>query len=201
MAQALPRVILTWQANNFYPASYLGKPLPTQNTPVTVSLELVRDGALTDLSRANISWYVDNIFIQKGDGMKYFSFLTTKGQGNTHVVRALIILEDTSYESFISIPITSYQTIIRHTPQHVRPQSTITLEILPYFFNISSIKDLKFSWKINNQSISKSGDNTLIFDTGTPQNTLQRSFLASVFTQNQVNPFEFNETKTTLLVE
>ena len=49
-AASVPELILTWQAQNYAPASYEGKRLPTGNTIIAAAVELIDGGKVINLS-------------------------------------------------------------------------------------------------------------------------------------------------------
>lgn len=193
-AQTPGQVILTWQANNFYPADYAGKALATPNTPVTISAEILRDGKLIDLSKGTFTWYVDEKLLSRAQGLKEILFTVKKSVGDSHFIRVTIKSGNDLFESSVRIPI-SRQTVVLESPypNHlVRAGSQAVLQAMPYFFNIPSLQDLTFSWQINNDKQKGSGsDNQLILNIGTPQTPNQDVIRITTLVRNKNNPLEF----------
>jgi hypothetical protein len=178
-AQTPAQVILTWQANNFYPADFNGKPAATPNTPVTVAAEVLQGGKLTDLSQTTFTWYVDEKFQSRGNGLKEIVFTVDKSVGDSHFVRVNIQSDSDVFENSIRIPVSSPVVILK-TPypnQLVRTGSKPEITAVPYFFNINAFRDLNFSWQLGTGEIKESGnDNRLVLNIGTtppPENTIQ----------------------------
>ncbi len=193
-AQAPAQVILTWQANNFYPADYTGKALATPNTPVTVSTEILRDGKLIDLSKGTFTWYVDEKLLNRTQGLKEILFTVKKPVGDSHFIRVTIQSGNDFFESSIRIPV-SQQIVVLESPYPnniVRAGSQAVLQAMPYFFNIPSFQDLTFSWQINDGERGGNGsDNQLVLNIGTPQTPNQDKLRITTFVQNENNLLEF----------
>ena len=193
-AQTPAQVILTWQANNFYPADYTGKALATPNTPVTVSAEVLRDGKLIDLSEGTFTWYVDEKFLNRTQGLKEILFTVKKPVGDSHFIRVTIQLGNSLFESSIRVPVSKHLVVLEnpYPNQLVRVGSKTIIRAVPYFFNISSFQDLTFSWQINNSEQGGGGsDNQLVLNIGTPQTPSQNKLRITTLVQNKNNPLEF----------
>ena len=197
------QVILTWQANNFYPANYQGKALATPNSPVSVTAEVVKNSNLLDLSQANFTWYVNEKFLTSGRGVKEIVFPVKKLGGDDYFIRVKIELRNEQFETSIHIPIAS-QTIVLESPypkQRVPAQNRIALEAVPYFFNVPSIKDLTFSWRVNSKDLSGDNNSRLTLNIATPFTEDQRTIRITNSVQNRLNPLEFARTNLNLIVD
>ncbi|MFH0712269.1 MAG: hypothetical protein V2A55_00190 [Candidatus Jorgensenbacteria bacterium] len=168
-AQTSAQVIMTWQADNFYPADFGGKAPATPGTPLTVSAEVLRSGKLTDLSGASFTWYVDEKLKGRGDGLKEIAFSASESVGDSHFVRVGIQLEDEIFENSIRIPVSSPMVVLEspYLNQLVKSGNKIEVTAVPYFFNVDAFRDLNFFWQVNNGGIQKSGnDNLLLLNIG-----------------------------------
>ncbi len=177
-AQAPAQVILTWQANNFYPAGFSGKALATPNTPITVSAEVLRNGRLVDLEEASFIWYVDEKLASRGDGLKEITFTVNKSSGDSHFVRVYIESGTQVFENSTRIPVSSPRVVLKapHPNQIIRTGSKPEVTAVPYFFNVSNFQNLNFFWQIDTGKIRESGnDNRLILNIGEarPGQTIQ----------------------------
>ena len=201
-SQENTQILLTWQANNFYPADYQGKPLPTPNSRVTVALEVLKNNKFLNLNQANIFWLLDDKPLDNGRGLKEVSFVVKKREGDNHVVRVTVQLENQNLESLIRIPISKKIIVIEnsHSDKPVPANSEITLRAIPYFFNIASLNDLSFSWQADTEKETNLGDNHLVLKIGQPKTLEQSSILISSFVQNVRNPLEFAEAKLKLSI-
>jgi len=193
-AQTPAQVILTWQANNFYPADYAGKALATPNTPVTISVEVLRDGKLLDTSEGTFTWYVDEKLIDRAQGLKEILFTVKNPVGDSHFVRVAIKLENDVFENSTRIPVSEHVVAIEapYPDKLVRAGSKALLQAMPYFFNVFSLEDLTFSWKINERVSEAGSDNQLILNVGTPQTEAQRTIQIISTVQNSRNFLEFS---------
>ncbi len=194
------QIILTWQANNFYPADYRGKAMATQGTPVTVSAEIFINNKPIDLSQAVFTWYVDDEIKNSGQNLKEITFAAEKPEGDSHFVRVTVKVGGRDLETSIRIPVSKH-LIILETPypdQLVRTEIKTQIQALPYFFNISSLADLNFSWQVNEKNLETGNDNRLILNLGEPKTNEQREIQIHVSVQNQRNQLEFAEMRTKL---
>ena len=187
-------LIVTWQANNYFPADYMGKAAATPNSPIIVSVELVQKGKLADITGADIKWYADNSIIANGAGQKTVSFAATQSENGYQNVRVLVDAGNASFENSVRIPIVKPSIVITSflKDQSVKPGDEVAFQALPFFFNVDSLKKLTFFWQINNQSAAGDG-NKLTIKVGTPKSDFQNSILVSATAQNSDNPYEFNK--------
>ncbi len=200
-SQSNTQVIITWRANNFYPANFSGKPLPTPGTPVILDAEILNAGKLMDLSQANFTWYVDEKIISSGQGLKETVFNGQKTEGDDYFVRVAIELNGNKFENSTRVPAASPFIVIENpnADKNISPKSQASMEIIPYFFNVSSLDDLIFSWNINGNPVN-SNNNQLTINVGTPQTPDQSIIQIGAFTQNRKNPLEFASAKTKLFI-
>lgn len=194
-------LILTWQANNYFPADYPGKALVTPNTVVVASVELLQNNKLADLTKANIQWYVNGDPTINGVGLKTTSFIA-KPQSDGYVsLKASVTLGNSSYDGSDRIPTTQPQIVIS-TPdskKSVPAGSQTTVLASPYFFNINSLDDLSFFWSVNNQAVASSGDQIAI-NVGTLNSDYQGLVQISVTAQNKNFLYEMGKETTNLSI-
>ena len=148
-AQVLPEFLISWKTNNYAPPEYQGKILPIKNTVVDVSMELIDKGKIINLSPYEVRWFVDDEVQTAKFGMKNFTFEidTFTGKSSVLVKAEVINYRGTNLEKIILIPIADPElTIIRLNKN--------TFKALSYFFNVSAINDLNFTWSVNNVSTS-----------------------------------------------
>lgn len=193
IGQTTNPVIITWQANNYFPASYAGKAAVTPGTLVIASAEINQNGKLTDLTGADIRWYVDDELVGSGTGMKTVSLSARQQQSGYQNLRVVVNIGGASLENSIQIPI-SQPIVVIATPspdKTVRAGDQLNIEAVPFFFNVGSLDELKFTWLINNQQVTGQ-DNRVSVNVGTPQSIYQNSIPVAVTVQNSLNPYEFN---------
>jgi hypothetical protein len=171
-AQTPAQVILTWQANNFYPADFGGKAQAAKNTPITVAVEVLRNGRLVNLSEATFTWYVDEKLQGRGNGLKEISFTVNKLVGDSHFVRVSVQSGENIFESSIRVPVSKPAVVLEapYPNQLVGNGDRPEITAVPYFFNINSFQNLNFFWQVNNGEVRDSGnDNQLALNIGTVQ--------------------------------
>ena len=201
-AQTNTQIILTWQANNFYPANYEGKPLATPNSQITAAVEVLENNKLLNLERANIVWLLDDKPLSNGQGLKETGFAVKKREGDNHTLRVTIQLENRKLESLLRIPVSKKFVVIENPyPNGLIPaDSEIALQAVPYFFNIASLSELSFAWQANTEKETNLGDNRLVLKFGKPIALDQNSVFVSSFVQSARNPLEFAEAKIKLTI-
>jgi hypothetical protein len=188
--------ILSWQAQNFFPSDFQGKPLPTENTRVLVSLTALRGGAFVDLSRTSIRWYVDSTAVSRGVGLTDISFVVTKHQGDFHYVRASIEWPNADpQDTAVQVPVTERFIVLGGVPTNtlLSPSIDITLEAFPYFFNIASLGDLNFYWTVNGKRVSGVLGNAVTLTVPTADPVNGGSLSASVVAQGKRDLLEYGK--------
>lgn len=192
-AQTSNPVIITWQANNFYPADYQGRVLPSFDTPIAVAAEVVQNNKLTDLSQANFLWYVDENLISRGVGLKETTFNAKKSAGDYHFIRVVIQTPDGgSFTNSTRIYVQTPMIIITgdFPNQAILVNDQTVLNAVPYFFNVTSLNDLNFSWLVNGQQQNSGSDNQLLLTINGPKAASGGSLQLMAAAQNIKNPFE-----------
>lgn len=195
------QAIITWQANNYFPANFQGRALATNKTPISASVELVVNQKIQNISDATIAWYIDGSFFRKGTGLKEISFSVSKAKGDSHSIRVSIRTSEIETGASASIPIFDPEIVIETggAGDLIRGGSQITFQAVPYFFNISSMSDLSFSWKVNGSQKAE-GVSALTLNVGSPQTEAQRNLLVEVFAKNLKNAFEFSKQQLKLII-
>ncbi len=196
------QAVITWDANDYYPSDFKGKPMPTNGTNVSLSVILTQNQRLVDVSSMPILWYVDGNFLGGGVGSYQTSFRVTKTAGDYHTVMVEINTPDgQTISTSESIPVSNYLAIIDapYPADQVQKNSTVNLEIIPYFFNVSSLNNLLFSWNVNSlQKTNQSLDNTLSLQTGSVS---PQTVNVSAYIENSSNQYEFANGKINLYVQ
>jgi len=142
---------LTWHAGNFYPADFTGKPLPTAQSTLTITVTDIINSKVQDLSGRTVTWYVDGEYYANGTGLETISLPVGKGLGSTYSVRATIQSDGGGIDALSIIPIfKAFAAIDAPIPNLMVPQGTsVALSAIPYFWGVTSINDLSFSWVVN----------------------------------------------------
>lgn len=198
------QIIITWQANNFYPSDFSGKTAATPHSSVTAAAELLSNQKLQDVSGADIAWYLDGNFLQEGTGLKETSFVITKASGDSYLLRAVIQPKNGQpFEKSITVPVTNPKIIIEssYPNQTVAANSQPHFQAVPYFMNINSVQDLNFTWQINGQNQASGSDNQLNLNVGSPQASSQNYLQIGVSAKSSKNPFDIFSDQIQLLIQ
>jgi hypothetical protein len=197
-----PQVILTWSASNFYPSNYAGRALPSTQTPITVSAELLLNGKFTDISKAQINWYKLEDKIEGGVGLKQIVVIPDTNDLDSIFVRAEVVLNDTTSEQSILIPISKPVVAIEIPYPHsvIDANTDITLRAVPYFFNISSLDRLIFYWQVGSIKKDMGSDNSIALKIGTPSTDAQKTVGVSSYVQSKDDLTMIIKTDTNLYI-
>jgi len=192
-------VIITWQAQSFVPADYAGKSLPTTGVNIKAGLEIVEENKIQDLSKLNIRWYLDGKLLTQGLGLKEINFRATRAATYSHFLRAAIQDEE-EISGGVNIPIISPKLIIKTPSPAVNyiPLGKTLLQAVPYFFNVSGLKELVFNWVVNEKTIKGANVLELELTPPIPQNSNLR---IRVTAQNLNNELEFGSKEINLYVQ
>ena len=185
-------VIITWQANNYFPADYAGRAAVTPGTPVIASVEIIENNKLVDISKSDIRWYVNDEFKSGGSGLKTFSFITKQRGSGYETLRASVGVGDASFQNSVQINIVQPEVVLdaKSSDKTVRARTQLSLSAIPFFFNVDSLNELSFDWQINNERVS-SNNNEVSVNVGTPNSQFQKSVPVTVTVKNSGNPYEF----------
>lgn len=195
-------LIITWQANAFFPSDYTGKSWATPNALIVLSAEVVKENKILNLANATFYWYLDSQLLQTGQGLKKTSFKVSKLEGDNHFISLTVKPEEGGViETSLQIPVFAPQLVIENNLRQTSllANSQILFSVTPYFFNIASLNDLDFSWQINSQKQTVK-NNQLLVNTGQPQTPEQKNLYLEVLAQNKKNLFEFVSQKMKLLI-
>jgi hypothetical protein len=164
-------LVFTWNAENFYPANYPGKAYATEGSPVTVSAEMLQGGRFLDVSEANVKWYLDNKLYAEGRGLKEIQFTAKSRRGSSHIVRALFERAGVKTEASVQIPVRAKEVVVESSAPSgsVPANSSVSLLAVPYFWNVSALSDLRFSWRIDNRDIPNENEQSLFIQFGAPK--------------------------------
>lgn len=153
---SVPKLFLTWSSNTYVPPGFAGKIMPTANSQITASVELIDGGKIIDLSRQNVYWYVNNNFLSGGIGLQSVTFRAPEAAGGMLPFR----VEVPDYSKgdqlkTIEIPIVRPEAIIEMPfPSGKFSSSPLQLIGQPYFFNADTVSKLIMNWNVNGQTPS-----------------------------------------------
>ena len=156
--QGQSQLVITWHASRSYiPPSYLGKALPNQSSQVTASVEAFTGGARGDLSKVTVYWYLNDVLLGGGPGVRSMTFNLFGGGGSQD-----LRVQATDYPAGLlttSVSIPSVDPIVVIEAPYAGGffnTNPLLVNAVPYFFNITSGSQLGFTWTVNDQT----GSNT-----------------------------------------
>lgn len=151
--QSGPQFLVTWSAASYAPLGFSGKILPTANSPITASFEVINQGKPVDLSGKTIYWYANDTLIENASGKQAATFLAPANAPDTVSLR----IELPNYNGFtfteIKIPIVSPKAVIE-SPYRRGNFSGASASVtgVPYFFNVKNPSSLSFFWNVNGEA-------------------------------------------------
>jgi hypothetical protein len=193
-AQTASSLIITWEANNYFPADFPGKAMITPGTPVTAAVEEVSGNKLADLAGAQISWFVNDNLVQSGLGLKSITFNASPDSNGLVTIRVQVQTPAGSFTGSASILATAPFSVIDYPSiaKTLPAGGNVSFTAWPYFFNVNSLSQLTFTWQLNGQTIT-SGNNQLLVQVNVPQTGSQSMLPVTLTTQNSQNPLEFSK--------
>jgi hypothetical protein len=151
-----PTFLITWKTTGSYiPSFYIGKALPTYGSKITASLELVSpQGKILNLSGQTIYWYVNDTLVGGGSGVQQVTFPPIGDAPNIANLRVTIPNYNGSYLIHaINIPMVLPEAVIYAPyPNGQFTQNPLTVQAIPYFFNIADPSGLSYAWSVDDQA-------------------------------------------------
>jgi hypothetical protein len=201
-AQSSPSldIVLTWRAHTYYPANFNGKAEATPGAPVTIGLQVLKDGVIIDPAEMNFVWRLDGVVISRGIGLSYAEFFATATPNTHHEVRVSVSKKGNSLgEGFTTIPVRRPLLVLEHSyPDRILQSGTqVPMRLVPYFFTVSSLDDLRFFWQVDGGDYETSdGDNALVLTVGgLPEGVPKQTFVITGTAQNIIREIEFANTR------
>lgn len=165
-----PQILLTWQALSYAPANYQGKVLPGPGSIITASVEIIDQGKIADLSKNIIYWYLDGSLVGSGVGKKTVNVRAP----NRALQETEIMVQIPGYKrgllfKRIALLVASPLAVIE-APYAGRSfgSRSIAVKGVPYFFNVTDLSTLVFSWTVNGepapQATSTEGKTELVIN-------------------------------------
>lgn len=192
-AQTPPEFLVSWKAINYVPANYRGKILPSDSTPIEISFDLISGNKIVDVSKKEISWTINARTFASGTGMKKIRF-NSKNKGQS--VRITVFdYNGADLDKFLDIPVTIPEVALDAKIPNNNPLGLKSYLFLarPFFFNVSSLKQLIFNWKVNDQTTGGSVENpeALNLNLKSLAQPAETDLTISVSAQNAFNDLEF----------
>ncbi len=181
-AQEAPLARITWKASNYHPPFYEGKNLPGHNTPTDFYLTLIDNGKTVDLSPYHIRWYQDSNIVIQGTDLRRMTTNAQRNRGNETIIKAAILNYKNIPEIWgiarVSVPRPKAIIDAPYAEAIIKkPDATLTL--LPYFFNVTNLSELRFDWLINNNNaLQPSRENPQLLKIIVPETTALNTTIA-----------------------
>lgn len=202
--------LITWQAQNLYPATYEGKAYPVSNTPLAMSAIIKKGKDMLDLSSSEYTWYADDRLIASGAGKSKITFSPRYSQGEYVFVEVRIKLDadglrktgkttddpiiQKTFRLYLKEPVVALE--LPFYDKYVSPGKEILLKAFPYFFNAESLDSIMFWWQVAGITKNGLGGNTVPL---IPANVSgSNSLMITTTAQNMKQEDQYAQTKTTI---
>lgn len=158
-AQTTPQFLVSWKSGNYTPPEYIGKTLPSFNSPVLISFELINAGRPVDLSKNTIQWFINDSLFQSGAGIQKISFFAPSTAGTLTIQIKIPDWNGVVLIKNIEIPVVSPEAVVE-TPFSGTIVSTKSFKLVarPYFFNIPNLQYMNYTWTIDGKNPEKLTD-------------------------------------------
>jgi len=142
--------LITWKSNGFVPSAYQGKILPAKKSRVALAFEIIKAGQSINLKNSEVRWFVNNKLIGRGVGLKKIT-LTVSDTNDLAVRISVKGPGKDEWEKLVVIPVARPELIIDGPTIVEGGAKIVTFYGRPFFFNIKSLKDLTFKWRVGGQ--------------------------------------------------
>lgn len=145
-----PQLFLTWSAQNYAPAEFTGKVLPTARSRMRAAVELIANGKLVDLKNYTLYWYMNDQFVDGGKGMAHVSFFAGEAIGPAELRVQIEDYPGGPIQKTVEIPVVRPMVVIQ-TPfsEGLLTRTQFEAVGIPFFFNVKDIGELILSWSVN----------------------------------------------------
>ncbi len=202
-ALAATEPIISWRAVSYVPAGFIGKVYPTANARVEAAVTLVDGNKIVNLSRNQIQWFLDDAPVGGATGQTSAVFNAGTVYGN-HVIRVAISYQGSTIENSRIFSIVKPEIVLT-TPA---PYQQIAIgknafRALPYFFNTTSLQDLRFTWLGNNQllNLQQSSPDALNINFTSTGSGFSSDFNLTSTIENRLNPLEISTRNISLTIK
>ena len=192
LAQMAPELLVTWRANNYTPLNYAGKSLPTRETQVYASLELIDALRPADISKREIRWLLNNRLYKSGVGLKKIVFAVPELTRDNQLLRALVVnYRGQNVEQLVRIPVVDPEAVIGVPyPNRKIGAGENFFMAFGYFFNVNDLNDLSFLWSANGASARGENDLPNLLKLNALGGRSGDKINLSVSISNKINPLE-----------
>lgn len=192
-AQTTLQFIPFWHADSFVPADFTGKVFPTEKTIVQASFELLRGGKFADLSGKRVVWLIGENIIGDGTNKKNVTFVNhAYGSSGIELDVNIFDINGQTLKNSFTIPATTPKLVIESPyDKNNLTKKNLNVAALPYFWNITNLQELIFSWAVNSvrppEGASVPDKLSITIPDGTPAGT---KITVDVSAQDQASGFE-----------
>ena len=159
-AQTTPEFLVSWRAINYVPADYLGKILPSKSSRVEAGFDLIDNKKLIDLSKINVSWYLNGQLLNSGTGLKTATININSDLAQTIRITVSSYKGADIDQTFL-LPVVKPEIVINTklintdnagNRMRLTPKNHL-FEARPFFFNVNNLRELGFRWRVNDKLI------------------------------------------------
>jgi len=164
-AAAEPDILITWKPLVYTPPGFEGRILPVANARIVASVTVVDNGRVADLSGQTIYWYLNDEFIEGTANKRTVEFRAPAEPNSRMDLRVEIPTYGNSGGILKTVEIPLLQpVVVIDAPFQKKMVSGESFQVhaLPYFFNVSRLSYLKFSWSADGKSATNDDPTRLV---------------------------------------
>ncbi len=162
------QLILTYKDVSFYPSNYQGKAPGVFGSELLISAVGIENSKIIDLSRAKFIWRInDNYTPRTGTGLDRIKISSSKSDNDEYIISVTAELNGKQYKGSIKIPTATPKVTIEAitNSREIMPNQKISMKLIPYFFNVNSLNQVKFYWSLNDETNIVSNNQIFVLDT------------------------------------
>jgi len=196
-----PLFLINWGAHTFVPSFYQGKALPVGKADVRVSFDIIENGSSVSLRNKEVQWFLDERPIAAGPDLKQINISLQNVEDRDALVRVQVrnFKNRSDLVKTFLIPVTAPDIVI-DLPQTSLTPGVTTVKSWPFFFNVSKLKDLVFSWLANGKETRGDVNMPNNLELELPPEVAGSSINLAVTAQNRFNLLESARKALNLLV-
>jgi len=173
--QKIPQsfLYLTWESDGMTPIDYQAKALPTRYAIIKTSVQplIYSNGRYLNSDQWSYHWYIDDVLVNQGQGLKENRFLVKDPNKTTYVIKVKVLssISSTPFEKSITINLVQPLVFVRPVGEknisdnYSLVSDIIELEAVPFFFGSYDPSQLHYMWTINNKRYSQFDNQKSIF--------------------------------------
>lgn len=190
-----PSFVFSWASSSDAPDWFLGKKMPSSNSSVVASFELISQnksdfGKIVNLKNSEVRWYVNGKFIFSGNGLQKIEVPKSVLVSGYNDIRASVNFYNSDIgtsgfvDGFFSFPVLEPEIVINYQnfERKIDKNGSVFLRAIPFFFDGAS--GVSVNWKVDGNKVNLSGGDPFELVVNLGKN-ISKSFKVEVLGQDQ----------------